>query len=205
MRLTWLGHASFKLEGDVTIFIDPYAGKYEGKADIILITHAHYDHFSKEIIEQLRVDETVIVGPKEVIAEMDGEIAEPGSCIEVKGVKIEVVQAYNVNKPNHPKGSGVGYIIDAGKRVYHAGDTDLIPEMNVYECDIALLPVGGTYTMDAKEAIGAVVTLLPEVVIPMHYGEIVGQKEDAIHFKEEVEKETEVVVRVLDPDSSIEW
>jgi len=205
MRLTWLGHASFRLEDKLTIFIDPYAGKYEGKADIILITHAHYDHFSKEIIEKLRVDDTVIVGPKEVIAEIGGDVAEPGSCIEVKGIKIEVVQAYNVTKPNHPKGMGVGYILDVGKRVYHAGDTDLIPEMNIYECDIALLPVGGTYTMDAREAVGAVMTLHPDVAIPMHYGEIVGQKEDAIHFKEEVEKESEVVVQILDPGESFEW
>jgi len=181
MKLKWLGHASFLIEHEnLKVLIDPYDCAVE-KADLILITHDHYDHFSKELIEEASVEDTEIIGPASVNKEVGGTLVKAGSEVELKGVKIEAVQAYNIKKSHH-----------------HAGDTDLVPEMNAVECDIALLPVGGTYTMDASEAASAAIVLEPNVVIPMHYGKIVGNEEDALHFKEGVEKEhSEIEVRVM--------
>ncbi len=208
MQIEWLGHASVKITSkDRTIYIDPYSGEYDKqpKADLILITHDHYDHFNKEKIAQLSTDETIVVAPQKVAADTTAETVKPGDKKELKGISIEVVAAYNVEKNHHPKGEGVGYVIELeGKKIYHAGDTDLVPEMNAVEADIVLLPVGGTYTMDAKEASGAALVLEPDIAIPIHWGEIVGHEEDAQHFKEEVEKESEVEVIIPEKGKDIE-
>lgn len=115
----------------------------------------------------------------------DVRIMKPGDSLKIEGVAIEAVPAYNTDKPNHPKVNGwVGFIIEmGGSRIYHAGDTDLIPEMDEIKADIALLPVGGTYTMTAEEAAQAAERINPQVAIPMHYGEIVGSRADAEKFK----------------------
>jgi len=192
-KLKWLGHASFLIDSELKIYIDPYDLKSGlPEADIILITHSHYDHLSVEDIEKIAKNDTVILTPdKKNIS--TGKIIEvkPNETREIKGIKIETVPAYNIGKSFHPKENNwVGYIVEIeGKRIYHAGDTDFIPEMKEITCDIALLPVGGTYTMDWKEAVEAGRTINTKIVIPMHWGKIVGEKSDALKVKENLKKE----------------
>lgn len=208
MNIKWLGHASVKIKTkDKTIYIDPYSGDYSNaeKADLILVTHSHYDHFAKDVITKIMADDTVIVAPPSVGAEIESEVMKNGDKKEVKGLNIEAVAAYNVSKSFHPKGEGNGYIFEIeGKKIYFAGDTDLIPEMNLIEADIVLLPVGGTYTMDSEEAASAAKVIGPDLAIPIHWGEIVGHEEDAEHFKEEVVNDSEIEVKIIKPGESIE-
>ncbi|MBN1645164.1 MBL fold metallo-hydrolase [Candidatus Woesearchaeota archaeon] len=203
MHLKWLGHASFELKtGDLILYIDPYAGEYLDKADIILISHAHYDHFSREIVMKIRKQDTTIIGPAEVASQIDGcrTVVEGEEGILEK-IKVTIVPAYNTPdapRPTHAKGTGVGFLIKTeGKTIYHAGDTSFIPEMKNIKADIVLLPVGGTYTMDAKQAAEAAKLINPKIAIPMHYGKIVGTKDDALLFKELVE-ESEINVKIME-------
>ncbi|MFQ5824008.1 MAG: MBL fold metallo-hydrolase [bacterium] len=186
-QISWLGHDSFKIKGEKTIYIDPWKLKDGESADIILITHDHYDHFSKEDIEKIHTDETVVVTNKTVAKGLKGLVrtVEAGNKLSVQSVEIEVVPAYNLNKQFHPKSAGgLGFVIEmTGEKIYHAGDTDLIPEMESIQCDIALLPVSGTYVMTAEEAAEAAKKINPKLCIPMHYGEIVGTVKDAHQFK----------------------
>ncbi|MGE5618508.1 MAG: MBL fold metallo-hydrolase [Sphingomonadaceae bacterium] len=193
--IEWLGHDVFKVSnGSTVIYTDPFRLQ-EGsdKADLILITHDHFDHCSPEDVAKILKDDTAIVAPASCAAKLKGkvEVVRPGSRLEVKGVPIEVTWAYNVNKfrspgePFHPKSTDfVGYIFTAnGRRIYLAGDTDLIPEMNDIEVDVALLPVSGTYVMTAEEAIEAANTAIKaKTFIPMHYNAIVGTDDDAQRF-----------------------
>lgn len=180
--------STIRLESEAVVFIDPYkVSGSEAKADAILITHEHYDHCDTASINKLSSEETVVIAPiacKSKLARVNTISA--GDKKTVNGIQIEAVPAYNTNKPHHPKGSGVGYVITInGKRIYHAGDTDRIPEMKkLGGIDIALLPVGGTYTMNAEEAAAAVnEDIKPKVAIPMHYGSVVGSRADAEMFK----------------------
>jgi len=190
----WLGHDCFRIENDKTIYIDPYELKGKPpKADLVLITHDHFDHFSPDDVAKVAKDDTVIVTIAAVAKRLKGDVrvVKPGDSLTVLGIPIETVAAYNVNKfrspgvPFHPKESGhVGFIITVeGQRIYHAGDTDVIPEMDDIEADIALLPVGGTYTMTADEAAQAANRIKPEVAIPMHHSAIVGSVKDAKRFR----------------------
>ena len=195
MEIKRLGHASFKIRGDdLVLYIDPYDLKETEAADLVLITHDHYDHCSVRDIEKIRTDDTVIIAPEGCVVSGDLRHMRPGDKANVKGVQIEAVPTYNINKPFHPKAKGnLGYVITIeGKRVYHAGDTDLIPEMNDVTCDIALLPVSGTYVMNPEEAARAADIIRPSLVaMPMHYGSgVVGTMDDAEVF----EKSTQVRV-----------
>lgn len=193
-----LCHSSIKITGEKTIYIDPFKinTQYQD-ADIILITHDHYDHYSPEDIKKIIQPHTILVCPET----MQNQIQEsqlkpeniltvtPNEAYQISNIKIETIPAYNINKPFHPKANNwVGYIITINnKRYYIAGDTDITEENQKVKCDIALLPIGGTYTMDYKEAAKLTNTIKPEIVIPTHYGSIVGNKEDAIKFKELIE------------------
>ena len=201
MYIKWLGHASFKIKiKETTIYIDPYSGEYDESADLILISHEHYDHFGKGKIAQIRNDATAILAADKVASELDGARGmKPGDVVNVGGARIEAVHAYNVNKPFHPKGNGIGFVIEAdGHRVYFAGDSDKIPEMKNIKADIVLLPVGGTYSMNSDEAADTVLMIKPKLAIPMHFGSgVVGTIEDAELFKEKVEDKSKTRVRIL--------
>lgn len=199
--IEWLGHATIKVKAqDKIIYFDPYDIEDGEKADLILITHEHYDHCSLVDVEKIVKEGTHILAAGSCASQLGGDvhIIEPNKTLEIAGIKIETVNAYNVDTDFHPKEkNGVGFIIEiAGKRIYHAGDTDLIPEMNTIEnIDIALLPIGGTYTMDAEEAAQAANIIEPEIAIPIHYGKIVGKESDAEIFKKNCEVKVEILTK----------
>lgn len=203
VSIKWFGHDSFKIsdsDSRKVIYIDPFnLNKYRGAlehADVVLITHSHYDHYDKKSIELISDNTTRIFVPKDV----DGSLGigiittiEPEIDMDLGFVKIETVPAYNINKPFHPKSNNwVGYVISLGStRIYHAGDTDLIPEMrNLGHIDIALLPVSGKYVMTAEEAADACKIIKPTIAIPMHYGSIIGTEKDAEKFSKLVKCKT---------------
>ena len=186
-NITWLGHDGFLIKGDgKTIAIDPFQVKDSEPADIILVTHEHYDHCSPEDIQKLQKASTVIVTEASSAAKLSGDVrvVQPGDKLTVEGIQIEVVPSYNTNKSFHPKQNGwLGFIVTVeGVRLYHAGDTDLIPEMVSFDVDVALLPVSGTYVMTAEEAVEAAKMIKPKLAIPMHYDAIVGSSDDAQRF-----------------------
>jgi L-ascorbate metabolism protein UlaG (beta-lactamase superfamily) len=177
-HLHWLGHASFRLDGPPTIYFDPTSlGGEESQADIILISHLHDDHYSPSILKQISTSETVIVISERMAVRLEtdgvpGEVRglRPGERTTIGEVGIETMPAYNIDKSYHPKeGEHLGFIVTLqGERLYFAGDTDRIPEMAHIDCDVALLPIGGTYTMDAEEAAQAAADIEPRVAVPMH-------------------------------------
>jgi len=188
MRIDWLGHDGFRVVADGSVvYFDPYKIEGGDPADLILVSHDHFDHCSPEDIEKVLQKGTAIVAPAHCEAPVALTVMEAGDKKTVKGVEIEAVPAYNMDKPFHPKSrGGLGYIVVLeGERVYHAGDTDLIPEMDAIECDIALLPVSGTYVMTPEEAAEAAKRISPRLAIPMHYGSgVVGSVKDAQRFME---------------------
>lgn len=194
-NLHWLGHSSFRLEGLKTIYFDPInLPKKSPKADIILITHDHNDHYSLPDLKIICASHSFIVTDNSVAKRLSKEklpckeikALAPGDYIDVYGVKINAVSSYNINKQFHTRESKkLGFIVTTdGIKIYHAGDTDETPQMKDYECDIALMPVSGTYVMTARQAAHAALTIKPKVAIPMHYGSIAGSERDAIRFKD---------------------
>ncbi len=203
-KIVWLGHASFRIDGlEATIYIDPWKLKNPKPADIICITHSHFDHLSLDDIALIRKPTTSIVGPSDCKANFGASFTEirPGQSIKVGNVTVEAYPAYNTDKDFHPRDKGwVGYVIEVdGIRIYHSGDTDAIPEMSEIHANVALLPVGGTYTMTANQAGEAASRLDADYVIPMHCGDIVGNLEDRNKF-ETVSKKT---VIILDPTAGV--
>lgn len=186
-NIHWLGHATFRIEdGHTQIYIDPWklpAGA--PKADVILITHSHFDHFSAEDIAKIEQPTTLFVAPADVAAKLKGKhvtAAAPGGSYKVASLGIQAVPAYNTNKDFHKRTENwVGYVVTLsnGTRVYHSGDSDATPEMKAVKTDIAMMPCGGTYTMTAAEMAEAANAFKPAILIPMHWGDIVGSKADA--------------------------
>ena len=198
---------SIRIKSDVgMIYIDPFKIDDETHdADFILITHDHYDHFSSEDIAKIKKDTTVLVVPEKMEAKAikesgikDIETVKPGTYHEIGNLELETIPMYNILKPFHPKAAGwVGYILKInGKRIYIAGDTDATKEAKEVICDIALVPIGGTYTMDAKKAAELVNEINPEVAIPTHYGSIVGKLSDAKVFAANVKDTIKVVEKI---------
>jgi L-ascorbate metabolism protein UlaG (beta-lactamase superfamily) len=196
--IIWTGHAGFKIiYENKKIYIDPYKLSKEHEnvsdADIVLITHNHFDHLSIEDLKNIVNETTVIVSAQECLSQLkslnvkDSIGIDPRNSVKVNDLKIETVHAYNVDKEFHPKNDKkIGFIVEFGNdRLYHIGDSDIIPEMKNTNSTIALVPVSGTYVMTAEEASKAINELInPKIAIPMHYGTIVGNKEDAIRFSE---------------------
>lgn len=189
-NIRWLGHASIQITGSKVIYIDPWKlDKGLVPADIIFITHSHYDHCDPRDVAKVAKRTTVIVAPKDAAGKfpnLDVRVVKPGDTLTIEGVVVKVIPAYNVGKQFHPKtNSWVGYLITIdGKTVYHPGDTDVIPEMEELKPDIALLPIGGTYTMDVSQAAALANKMQPGIAVPIHYGDIVGSWKDAEKFKE---------------------
>ncbi len=189
-HIHWLGHDSFRIDGALVIYLDPWKLPIESpEADLILVSHDHFDHCSAEDVELVRGDDTLLTANPSSVPnlKLPVRIMHPGEMLEHRGVTIEALPAYNIGKTFHPKGADhLGFILTIdGERVYFAGDTDIIPEMTGLTCDVALLPVSGTYVMTAEEAAEAVGVIETRVAIPMHYGAgVVGTIEDALKFQE---------------------
>jgi L-ascorbate metabolism protein UlaG (beta-lactamase superfamily) len=202
-RLHWLGHDSFRLDGPPVIYFDPW--KLKGKlpvADLVLVSHEHTDHCSPRDVKKISGPDTIILAPSGAAAKLArARTLSPGDYIEVADVGVKAVPAYNINKfrapgePFHPKEAGhIGYVVTIqGVRLYFAGDTDHIPEMEDITCDIALLPVSGTYVMTAEEAVEAAKTLEPQIVVPMHYGAGIGTANDGVKFANLYDGRTEIL------------
>ncbi|NQT25217.1 MBL fold metallo-hydrolase [candidate division KSB1 bacterium] len=182
----WLGHSGIRIDGSKRVYIDPYQIGCDDPADVILITHEHYDHFSKVDILKISTVDTILVKPGMSRNELSVEqrTVIPGQQFELQGVSIQTVPSYNIGKPFHPSDShNVGYVFSLDDvTYYHAGDTDLIPEMTAIQCDVAFLPVGGTYTMNPEEAAKAAEILRPKMAVPIHWGSVVGTRRDAETF-----------------------
>jgi L-ascorbate metabolism protein UlaG (beta-lactamase superfamily) len=195
-KIVWLGHDGFRIDASKTVYIDPYQISDGPEADLILITHEHFDHCSPDDVAKVQHSGSVIVTEKDSATKLSGDVrvVKVGETLSIDNVKIEAVAAYNTNKEFHPKSNGwLGFIVEIdGVKVYHAGDTDFIPEMNNFNTDIALLPVSGTYVMTADEAVEAALAINPKIAIPMHYGAIVGGDNDATQFKQALEGKVEV-------------
>jgi L-ascorbate metabolism protein UlaG (beta-lactamase superfamily) len=208
--IDWLGHSGFRIRmGRAVVYIDPYrVPEGSAAADLILVTHGHYDHFSPQDVERLSTRGTWLVGPAAVAERVSGQVHSiaPGELLEdelVRGVHVAAVAAYNTSKRDadgklfHPREAGwVGYELNVrGERLYHSGDTDVIPEMDsVTGVDVALLPVSGVYVMTAQEAAEAARRIQPRVAVPMHWGAHIGTERDARAFADKAP----VDVRILE-------
>ena len=211
--LEWLGHSGFRIRvGGAVVYLDPYrVPDGAPPADLILVTHGHYDHFSPQDIERLSARTTRLVGPAAVAERVGGQVHSiaPGELLEdelVRGVHVRAIAAYNTSKRNadgnpfHPRDAGwVGYELNVrGERLYHSGDTDVIPEMDsVTGVDVALLPVSGVYVMTAQEAAEAARRIQPRVAVPMHWGEHLGTERDARTFAERAGVEVRILPKAV--------
>jgi len=203
IEISWLGHDTFLLEKKIKIIIDPYKISRPVEADMVLVSHEHFDHCSPEDIKKVSSKKTTIVAAKECLGKLE-EIAckekaslLPGQEKTVDGIKLRAIAAYNIDKinpdtkkPFHPKEDNkIGFLIDVqGTTIYHTGDSDLVPEMSNLQPDVLLVPVSGTYVMNSNQAAAAVSVIKPKIAIPMHYGAIVGSINDAHDFKDAVKE-----------------
>ncbi len=197
-KINWLGHDGFRIDTGKTIYFDPYQIEEGPEADLILVSHDHFDHCSPEDVAKIQGEKTVIVTEKDSAKKLSGDVRviKPGDYLTVDGVKIEAVSSYNTDKDFHPKGNNwLGFVVEIdGVKVYHTGDADFIPEMKDLEVDIALLPVSGTYVMTADQAVKASLAINAKLARPMHYAAIVGDVQDALNFEKALAGKVDVLV-----------
>lgn len=209
MRIRWLGHASVMIETESkTIYIDPYEGEYSVKADLVIVTHGHQDHLNPDKLSAVSKSDTVYVAAKSCANQIHGKVVplEAGQKFGFNGIEVEAVHSYNTKRfrspgvPYHPKGQNIAVIVrTGGKSVFHASDTDFIPEMKTLPpIDLALIPIGDTYTMNVPEAVEATLAIKPNAVIPIHRRE--SNVED---FKKQIETRSSVKVLLLKPGEEI--
>lgn len=202
-----LCHSSIRMVKEKTIYIDPFRiERNYNDADIIFITHSHYDHYSEEDIEKVKKEDTKFVIPQDLLTKLLEKEIQDENIITVKpnerntvlGINFETIPSYNTNKSFHPKGQEwVGYIIEInGIRYYISGDTDITEENKKVKCDVAFVPVGGTYTMNYKEAAELINQIRPKIVVPIHYGSIIGKKKDAENFTGLLNSEIESAILI---------
>ena len=188
-----LYHSCIRMNKEKMIYIDPYhIEKNYNDADMIFITHDHYDHYSEEDIDKVRKNNTIFIVPENLLNKLikkginDENIItlDPGDAENIDGIKVEAIHSYNIDKPFHPKENNwLGYVIEIdGVRYYIAGDTDITEENKKVKCDVAFVPVGGTYTMNFSEAAQLINIIKPKIAVPIHYGSVVGTKQDATDF-----------------------
>ena len=198
-KIVWLGHDAFRVDASKILYFDPYQISGGPKGDLILISHDHFDHCSPEDVAKIQGSKTVVLTDKGSAKKLTGDVRviSPGESLMVGDMKVEAVPSYNMDKDFHPKRNAwLGFIVEIdGVRIYHAGDTDHIPEMKDFKVDIALLPVSGTYVMTADQAVKAALSIHPKLAIPMHYGAIVGDEKDALRFQKALEGQ--IPVRIL--------
>lgn len=204
IEITWINHASFRLAGSRVVYIDPWKIPSSPRdGNVVFVSHSHHDHCSPADVEKVLAAGGIVVGATDAVNQIGkGKALSPGAALEADGVKITAVPAYNVQKAFHPKANNwLGAVVEMdGVRVYYAGDTDQIREMeSLSDIDVALLPVGGTYTLDAAEAADACKAIGPKAAIPYHFGDIVGTTADAAKFKSASPCE----VHVLQPGTSV--
>lgn len=198
--LQWLKHASFLYQGSVKIVFDPWGLTFDVPVDLVLVSHGHYDHCDPETVSRLARDRGAVVAAEACAHELSGNVrgVEAGQVVRVSGVTITATEAYNLDKPFHPRGRGVGFLVAVdGKTIFHAGDTDNIPETHNLRPDVALLPVGGTYTMNVSEAAEAARAIGARVSVPMHYGYIVGTPDDGRRFVQLLGRGVELLEPVI--------
>lgn len=210
-NITINAHSSIRIAGEKILYFDPFhIQNAASDADVIFVTHDHFDHFSAEDVAKIIKDDTVFVAPASTIALIREAFSipderlvtlAPGDEAEVLGIPVEAVAAYNPNKPFHTfEKHWIGFVVTLNNtRYYICGDMDSTPEARSVKCDVLLVPCGGTYTMDAKEAAVFVGVLRPKIAIPTHYGDIVGEASTGHVFAQEVKKtspETEVIVKI---------
>ena len=202
-----LCHSCIKFNKEEVIYFDPFKiEKNYNDADVIFITHDHYDHYSEEDIDKVIKERTIIVAPEDMLTKLLKKgferenivLVELNEKYRVRGIEFKTIPAYNVNKQFHPKANEwVGYLIELeGITYYIAGDTDITEENKKVNCDVAFVPVGGTFTMDYKEAAELINEIKPKIAVPTHYGSIVGEKSDGVSFSKLVSPEIEVEILV---------
>ena len=202
-----LCHSSIKINKGIIIYFDPFKiEKNYNDADIILITHDHYEHYSEEDIDKVIKNNTIIVSPIDLLEKLLNKglkkeniiSVKPYEDYNIKNLKFSTIPAYNVNKQFHlRKNNWVGYLIELeGITYYIAGDTDITEDNKKIKCDVAFVPIGGTFTMNYQEASELINTIKPKIVVPIHYGSIVGTKEDAINFKKLINPEIECKILI---------
>jgi L-ascorbate metabolism protein UlaG (beta-lactamase superfamily) len=207
---TWFRQSAYRyVEDGLTVYIDPWGVEEDAPtADLIFITHVHQDHFQPDLVKALSRKGTALVAPQDFADELTGDVTPvvPGESHTVAGVSFTTVPAYNTREEAldfHPKSNRwVGYVIDlGGTTYYHAGDTDHAPELDEVKTDVAFLPVGGYYTMDVPEAAGLAKAMSPRLAVPMHYGFVIGSKEDGDRFRDQA---APVQVEIMTPTNPFE-
>ena len=202
-----LCHSCIKFNREEVIYFDPFKiEKNYNDADLIFITHNHYDHYSEEDIDKVIKERTIIVAPEDMLTKLLKKgferenivLVVPNEKYRVRGIEFKTIPAYNVNKQFHPKANEwVGYLIELeGITYYIAGDTDITEENKKVKCDVAFVPVGGTFTMDYKEAAELINEIKPKIAVPTHYGSIVGEKSDGVSFSKLVSPEIKVEILI---------